>query len=274
MLLTRKTDRKFAFSDLAHADYQEKESSSIIERYFKPLIAMVNKTVRLSDDQQEDLRLKLKQAGMSQSPETFQVMKIVYSLLMAIFFLMMYLFSLNLIILGIGAVATIFMYFYPNRMLKNNIIYANAMRRLELPDYLTPLGLLMYSYTPYQAIKECEKFAGPYLLPFVQDLMVEIDLEPGSTKPFQDFADRLGIQQAQTFVVAIQQAMNTDRTRSRELIQKQVEVMQRLREESYNELINKKPLEVNKYNALMLLNMALIPLSILVYIFNDVFSQI
>ena len=130
----------------------------------------------------------------------------------------------------------------------------------------------MSRFTPYQAVKECEKFTGPFLKPYVEQLMVDIDLEPGSIKPFQKFASQIGVPQAQLFVVAIQQAMTTDRQRSKVILEKQRVIMMRLREESYNELINKKPLVVNKYNTIMLFNMALIVLSMMVYVFFSLFS--
>ncbi|MDP4087305.1 MAG: hypothetical protein Q8934_22335 [Bacillota bacterium] len=216
--------------------------------------------------------MKLKQAGMKQTPETFVATKIIYSTFVLIFFLILFVINQKTILLGLGLAGTVFMYVYPNRQLDKNIKYATAMRRLELPDFLTPLGLMMYSYTPYQSVKECEKFAGPFLKPYVEQLTIEMDLEPGSVRPFQNFAKQIGVSQAQTFVVAIQQALNTDRTRSRGILKKQVDVMRRLREESYNELIYKKPLAVNKYNAIMLLNMAIIPLSMLFFVFSDVFG--
>jgi hypothetical protein len=194
--------------------------------------------------------------------------------LFGIFFLIMYLLSLNPVILGLGVISATIMYFYPKYALKNNVEFAKAMRKVELPDYLTPMGLLMYSYTAHQAVKQAEKFAGPYLQPYVEKLSVEIDMYPGSSKPFVDFANRLGIPEAQTFVIAIQQAINTDPKRSRVIIQKQVDLMRRLREESYNELINKKPIQMNKYNGLILFNMALLPLSTLVFIIGEVFTAI
>lgn len=245
---------------------------SMLQRHLKSLLNLTQKSVKLSDDSRENLRLKLRQAGMKQSPETFIAQKIVYSLLMALLFITLYVVHQKTIMLGFAVGSSILMYFYPNRILSKNIKYANAMRKLELPDYLTPLAKLMSSFTPYQAVKECEKFTGPFLKPYVEQLMVDIDLEPGSIKPFQKFASQIGVPQAQLFVVAIQQAMTTDRQRSKVILEKQRVIMMRLREESYNELINKKPLVVNKYNTIMLFNMALIVLSMMVYVFFSLFS--
>ncbi|MDX8367198.1 hypothetical protein [Cytobacillus sp. IB215665] len=209
---------------------------------------------------------------MKQTPEIFVAQKIVYAMLMAICFTTLFVINQNFVMLGIAVVSSIVMYFYPNYTLSKNIQYAKAMRKIELPDYLTPLAKLMSSYTPYQAVKECEKFAGPYLKPYVDKLMVDMDLDPGSIKPFQTFASQIGVPQADLFVVAIQQALTTDRIRSKQILEKQRIIMMKIREESYNELINIKPIVVNKYNMIVVFNMILVVLSMVVYVFLDFFS--
>lgn len=277
-LAERPSDRTFVFSeymkDKGTAGERKQEPATIVERYLKPLLIFTQKSVKLSDDRRENLRLKLQQASMIQTPETFMATKVIYTAFVLVFFLILFAVHQKSVLLLFAVGGAVFIYFYPNRQLERNIKYAIAMRRMELPDYLTPLSLLMYSHTPYQAVKKCEDFAGPFLKPYVQKLMMDVDLNPGSVEPFQDFAKNVGVAQAQTFIIAIQQAFTTDSTRSREILEKQVEVMAKLREESYNELINKKPLAVNKYNAIMLMDMALIPLSTLFFVFSDVFGNL
>lgn len=273
-LMQRKSDKTFAFTEFVKEINSPGNTPLFSERYFKPLLMLVNSKIRLDKSERERLAEQLESANSNKTPEMFVTQRIVYSALFGIFFLIMYLLSLNPVILGLGVISATIMYFYPKYALKNNVEFAKAMRKVELPDYLTPMGLLMYSYTAHQAVKQAEKFAGPYLQPYVEKLSVEIDMYPGSSKPFVDFANRLGIPEAQTFVIAIQQAINTDPKRSRVIIQKQVDLMRRLREESYNELINKKPIQMNKYNGLILFNMALLPLSTLVFIIGEVFTAI
>ncbi|MCF6094509.1 hypothetical protein L1765_11095 [Microaerobacter geothermalis] len=274
ILLERKSDRVYTFSEYIKNIGEEQIPATFLERYFKPLVSVTKKSLRLKQDKREDLKVKLEQAGMRQTPEDFMITKIIYAIAFSGFFLTMFIFNGNKILLGLSVASGLMMYFYPNRMLKKRMEYAKAMRKLELPDYLTPLGLLMYSYTPYQAVKESTKFAGPFLKPFVERLQVEMDMYPGSPKPFRRFAEQVDIPEAQTFVTALQQAINTDRSRSREIIRKQVEVMRKLREESYLVLINQRPLLINKYNGLLLADMAILPMTALGVIFMDIFSKI
>jgi tight adherence protein C len=260
-LLERKTDRTYAFSEYFTKDRQNK---SVVDRYLKPFVEITKTNLIYRKSSVEKLQTQLEQANMNITAEEFITRRILFTALAVSFFLTIFLFSQNKFALAIGLIAGLIMWVQPKRILEQRMRFAREMRKLELPDYATPLAILMESRTTYQAIKESGKFAGDYLKPFVEKLQVEMDMYPGSFKPLRNFAKGVDIPEAEIFVTALSQAMKTDPARSREIITDQVMLMNKLREESYNEMINRRPLMMNKYNALILLNMILIPLVALI----------
>ena len=135
------------------------------------------------------------------------------------------------------------LYFVPDFMLNQRVIYARGMRKNELPSYLTPLGLLLYTYTPYQAVKKSVNYAGPYLKPFVEQLAIEMEMYPGSSMPFENFTKKIEVNEANSFIVALQQAFETDQSRSRDIINSQIRFMRKMREQNYHTMIEKQPLK-------------------------------
>lgn len=270
MILTlaeRKSDRAFNYTKFV----ESLESGNIttaksgLNRYITPFVESTQKRIKLSSKVEERLESQFKEAIMNMTPQQFYTNKILYPVVFVTLFLLLAFFQKDTktIFLGMAAVSAL-LYFYPDYILKQKLKNAKAMRRFELPNYLTPLGLMMYSYTPFQAVKKSLKFAGPHLKPYVERLVIEMEMYPSSTKPFQKFADSLDIPEAQTFMTALQQAIKTDPSRSRDIIQNQITLMRRLREENYLMIIENRPLAMNKYNFMLIACVLLIPAVVLV----------
>jgi hypothetical protein len=260
-LLERRSDKTYAF-----AEYFTKQNKEVgvIDRYLKPLVAYTKSNIIFRKSNIDALKIQLERANMQLTPEEFIARRVLFTALVVSIFVILYLFSKNIYLLGGAFISGFMMWVQPKRLLEKRMRYCREMRKIEFPDYATPLAILMESRTPYQAIKESGKFSGEYLRPFVERLQVEMDMYPGSFKPLKNFAKGIEIPEADIFVTALSQAMKTDPARSREIITDQVELMRKLREESYHEMINRRPLMMNKYNALILLNMILIPVVALI----------
>lgn len=249
-----------------------------LSQYFKPFLQTTQNRIRLSKNVEEDLERKFKEAAWNMTPQQFYTTKILYPVVFVIMFLLMGVFVggdyIPSVIFYILAAVSSLTYYYPNYILKNKLKNAEAMRRFELPNFLTPLGLMMYSYTPFQAVKKSLKFAGPYLRPYVEKLVIEMEMYPSSTKPFRRFADDLGIPEAQTFMTALQQAINTDPSKSRNIIQSQIEMMRKLREENYMQIIEMRPLAMNKYNFMLIGCILIIPVFILINVLTNMANNL
>ena len=264
-LAEKKTDKTYNYTRFIEnlETGQVPSPKSGLKQYFNPFIKGTQDRIKLSKNVEEELEKKFKEAVMNMTPQQFYTNKIIYPVAFVTVFLVLAVMRDNSVIFYILAGVSTLAYFYPDYMLKQGLKYARAARRIELPNYLTPLGLLLHSYTPYQAVKRSVKFAGPYLKPYVEQLVIEMEMYPSSTRPFRTFAENLGITEAQTFMTALQQAMNTDPSKSRDIIQNQIDMMRKLREENYLTTIELKPLAMNKYNFLLIACILVIPMAML-----------
>lgn len=265
-LAERKTDRAFNYTKFI----ERLENGNIetakrgLNRYLDPIVASTQKRIKLSSEVEARLEAQFKEAVMNITPHQFYTNKILYPVVFVSLFLLLAMIQETKTVFYILAAVSSLMYFYPDYVLKQRLKNAKALRKFELPEYLTPLGLMMFSYTPFQAVKKSLKFAGPYLKPYVEKLVIEMEMYPSSTKPFQKFADSLGIPEAQTFMTALQQAIKTDPSRSRDIINNQINLMRRLREENYLMIIENRPLAMNKYNFMLIACVLLIPAVVLI----------
>lgn len=260
-LLESNRNKKLNFSEYIQNLEQKEENKSALQRILYPISNNIGMKVKISKSKEEALSEQLKKAMYDITPQEFIASQIMHAGLFTAFAVMFWLLSGNKIFIYLVMVAP-FMYFYPKYLLKKRIATVQMMKRMELPSYFNPLGILMFSFNPYEAVKRSLKFAGPHLRPYVERLIADIEVYPGSNIPFENFMKGIDITEAQLFITALQQSFQTDQTRSREIIMKQIEMMRKLRDENYRTLIEKKPLEMNKYNLIVIACMLAIPLTI------------
>lgn len=251
----KRNSKSFNYSKYLHQLNSEETNRGV--KGFTAIFAKTADKIAVPKDKEEALKQKLELANMTLTPKGFYAQKLVYPLVFVLLFLLIGLIQEQKVMLLLALLSG-GLYFYPNFILRNRLKMAAEMRRFELPTYLTPLGLLLYSHTPYKAVKASVRYAGPYLRPFVETLAAEMDMYPGSTKPFKNFSRNVGIPEAESFISALQQAFNTDPVKSREIIQSQVIIMRKLREQNYLTLIEKQPLKMAKYNLVPIAGMVMI----------------
>lgn len=260
-LLEKRSDRKFNYSKYVQNVISEE---GIPASGLNKVSLNLKRKIRISKDKEDELEKTLRLANSRLSPRDFYMQKFLYPLILIILFLLLRVFTENNFYYLL-AVASAGMYFMPNLLLKQRIKYAAQMRRNELPSYLTPLGLLLFTFTPYQAVQRSLSYAGPFLRPYVERLIAEIEMYPGSNKPFENFSNSLQIAEAQSFVAALQQAFETDPSKSRKIISSQINLMRQMRTQTLLTKIETQPLKLTKFN--------LVPvIAIVAVVFTIVFS--
>lgn len=248
VLQEKRSGKTYNYSKYIH-NVQKEE----VERKNKK-VSLSNKLmsrIHISPDKEEEIKEKLQKANSKLTPQDFYTQKILYPLILVVFFLLIGLFREDKTFLFL-AIASSLLYFAPNLFLSQRLATARTMRRAELPSYLTPLGLLLFTYTPYQAVKKSVDYAGPFLKPYVEQLITEMEIYPGSARPFENFSKNLEIIEASSFVAALQQAFETDQSKSREIINSQIKFMRQMRTQNYLTLIEGQPMKLTKFNMIPL----------------------
>lgn len=215
-----------------------------------------------------DLQKKLMISGMNMTVKKFKQTKILYAVMFTTASL------LGVAIIGslqfkIMAAVSPFFYFYPNYQLKQRIKRAAWERKLELPGYLKIVATLLKNHTPSKAIKKSVDYAGPYLSPHVNELAMDLETKPGDDYVLKKFAKNLEIAEAHTFVIAIKQASEVNKEGALAILDDQIELMDKLRQENYNYLISSKPLAFAKWNFIVVMLILLYPLVILYVTFTQ-----
>ncbi|MED2217022.1 hypothetical protein P4V91_28880, partial [Bacillus thuringiensis] len=98
--------------------------------------------------------------------------------------------------------------------------------------------------------------------PYAEELVAKLELEPGSHEPYIEFAKALNIPSAYQFMVALEQSMKMDEEKSKEIINAQIEVMQKLQSESHDKLVKMRPGLVSKYIIFAYLGMVILIMGI------------
>ncbi|MED5052551.1 hypothetical protein P9850_12060 [Anoxybacillus rupiensis] len=229
--------------------------------------------ILMNSQKEKEIQEKLHAAGLEMKPQEFIRMKILYPMVSLTIFILAAFISDNPVI-KIGGVLSPLLYFYPDYLLRKRTNRAKIEKRIELPEYLKFMALLLKSHTVAQAIIKAQAFAGPYLKPHAERLALEIESYPGSDRPFKTFAENVDIPEAYTFMIALQQAMKTSKKQSMEILNNQIQMLRALEKENYRYLIQQKPEEINRYGLILLVGMTVYPLVLVVIALSEGFKQI
>ncbi|MEK5105047.1 hypothetical protein MKX83_24200 [Cytobacillus sp. FSL M8-0252] len=162
----------------------------------------------------------------------------------------------------------------PKKTLKKNRAYYEQQMKIELPIYLDAFGVLLQNHTPYQATKLSIDYAGPLIKPYVERLITQIDLYPASSFPYDDFARSIDMREAKEFIIALNQITRVDSTNAEQIINDQIQIMNELQEEAYNEQIESRPDEVEKFVMPMIFPLIAIIMTFLFILIADSFSSL
>ncbi|MCM3227706.1 hypothetical protein [Terribacillus saccharophilus] len=217
---------------------------------------------------------ELEDARMKQSFAQFTAKRLVIGLSLGFVVLVGYYISDISLYLYLAIPAAFLGYKLPKNEIKKSKMFYEQQMKIELPDYLSAFGVLLEKNTPYEATRKSIDYAGDLLKPFVQDLITQIDLYPASNKPYEDFAEAVGIREAKEFIIMLNQMNKVSAADSKRIIGNQLRVMDALQEETYNEQIEDRPDEVQKYIMPMIFPLVSIIFTFVFVMLSNTFSQI
>lgn len=262
MVLEKQKNKKFKMHQLINKNKRKKEDTSLLYEIFWPILKLRKNW--LPKRTEEKLREELKKANWNQQPIEFVLSKIVISVFVfSIFILEALIFPhFKNVILVFGLGFAIMAYFHRNYSLKSAIKARRFRLELELPEFMLPLAYMMKKYPTYEATKRSVEYAPANIKPLVEELVTKIDLEPDSFEPYLDFAKKTEVPLAHQFMSAVQQARETDEQKSAKILDNQIELMRKLRAESYLHLANTRPGLVSKYIGISYLGMIVLVLGL------------
>lgn len=204
------------------------------------------------DKYKAHLQKILNDAHMNLSATNFIIQRIIFSASISLLVIVMYLVLKQQIFVYLVIPLAIIGYMIPKRRIKKSEQQYTNQMKTELPDYLYHFSVLLEDYTPYDATRRSIEYAGRLLKPFVERLVAQIALYPSSHQPYYEFADSVGIREAKEFVAALEQIMKVDAKSSARIIKDQIEIMNELQEEAYNEQIELRPEQTEPYIFVMM----------------------
>lgn len=200
----------------------------------------------------------LDKTGANVNVRTFMFKRIAISLASGLGMVVLYLVTGVSIYLFASVAVTVIFYQMPLRSVKTQINSRSLRLQVELPEYLSSFSLLLQTYTPYESTKKSIDYTGPLLKPYVEKLVTDIDLYPSSDKPYFDFADAIDSPEAKSFMIALRQSMRVNAKEANESIQEQMDSVDKLMEEAYEELGKNTVSKFLKYDRMLILPLLII----------------
>lgn len=222
----------------------------------------------------DHIERQLEDAHMNTSFTSFMTKRLILAAIFTLTGIGMYLFTHMSLYLYISIPLGIIAFQMPKRAVgKNKSAYENQIK-IELPEYLSAFAVLLQTYSPYEATKKSVEYAGPTTRPYVEELISQIELYPANPKPYEEFAKNIRLREAKEFMVALQQIMKVNSEDADQIIQDQIKIMDELQEETYNEQIEARPDQVEKYIMGMLIPLVGVALTFIFILIADSFSNI
>jgi len=160
--------------------------------------------------------------------------------------------------------ASVFIIYMPFQMLKTMALNRQNKMSLELPEYLESFALIKQQQTLYQTTLNSAKFAGPTIKPYVDDLILDVKLNPGSSLPYQTFAKELDNVDVETFMNTMVETSRVDEKIANDLIAEELRLIGRMRSDVYTAIIEEVEAKVGTRNMMLSFPILLI---ILVFMF-------
>jgi hypothetical protein len=234
----------------------------------------ISKFIKLSKKTEEDLEKKLSSVGLSLTPRQFMLRKIIQGV--TVFLLISFIGILvynDILVYLLAGVAGVYAFQQPTRTLNQRIAGNIIQKKLDFPQYLKVLTTLMRTHSGYNAIKESIKYAPESIKHYVEDLLLEISMYPKQFEPYQNFAQKIGIDEAKQYMIVLYQAIEISERNSQEFLER-LEMLNTQLENQANELA--KDIEQNqmgKYVYILITSMIVLPLGIAFVTMFKIFSE-
>jgi hypothetical protein len=252
-------------------EYSNDDKVPFLEEALKPFSDFVNKKVKISNDDREGLERNLLRVGEKIGPEQHQAKKIIYPSIMILLGLVLSLFSVT--IFAICVIFAVFMYFQPDAELEKKIDELNGNILKEFPRFARTLR-----YSPHKnIIHTIEDYLKISKGPLYYDLKIlHAKLEAGVSEKeaLQDFADKIGINAIQNYIMAVITGLETSKENVDALYAIQEEKIRQMNLNNIKEEMNKRPEILERINAIVLYSiMAMNGLAIILSFFYDFAKQ-
>ena len=214
----------------------------------------------------EYLEIEMKEAQYEKTVEAFLLQRIIMAISLLLMMVLFYRASNETLFLYLSIPVAFFMYKLPKKQLQKRKKHNKHQLKSQLTEYLYHFALMLEGvaegfYTPLKATQKSADYAGTLLKPHVEHLITQINLYPASYKPYHDFAEAVPLREAKEFMTALEQLMKVDAKTASKIIKDQIQIMDELQEEAYNEQIESYPDRVEPFIDLMLMPFVLILLA-------------
>lgn len=251
--------------------YSNDDKVPFLEEVLKPFADIINSKVLISKDQREILERNLLRIGEKIKPEQHEAKKIIYPSVMILLGLILSLFSVT--IFAVCVIFAVFMYFQPDAELEKKINELNGNILKEFPRFARTLR-----YSPHEnIIHTVEDYLKISKGPLYYDLKIlHAKLEAGVTEKeaLQDFADKIGINAIQNYIMAVITGLETSKENVDALYAIQEEKIRQMNLNNIKEEMNKRPEILERINAIVLYSiMAMNGLAVILSFFYDFAKQ-
>lgn len=273
MIQDRKTDKKYKIHNFIEQYKKNQEERTLLYLFLQPILSF--RQSWMPKKMEDNLSEKLKKLNSSLTPIEFVLNKIMMSIFVFCMTLsyMFFFPQWKVYIIGGACISSIVALIHGFSKLNKGIKARELQLKLELPEYMIPLGVMLGKYSTYEATKRSLEYASDNLRPYVEDLITQIELNPGKFEPYMEFAKKVEIPVAYQFMIALQQSMVLNESKSKEVIANQIQIMRRLRAETYRQLAKFRPSLVSKYIYLTLTTMMFMPLGLCFVVVMDKFTK-
>lgn len=169
--------------------------------------------------------------------------------------------------------ASLFICYMPFHMLKTFQLNRKNKIGLEVPEYLESFALLKQQQTLFQATINSARFAGPTIKPYVEQLVLDVQLHPGSSEPYQDFAKKINRVEVSTFMNTMVETARVDQSIESELITEELRQIERMRSDVYAAIIEEVEAKVGTRNMLLSIPILLIILVFMFFTIGQIISN-
>lgn len=177
------------------------------------------------------------------------------------------------IFISITLLITFFVMYVPFNTIKTMVANRKNMINLELPEFLESFALLKQQQTLFQATMNSVSFAGPTIRPFVEKLILDVQLRPGSTEPYKEFAKELDHIDVSTFMNTMIETIHVDQKLESELIAEELKQVARMREDVYEAIIDKVEAKVGSRNMILTFPIIVITLVFMLYTMSQIIND-
>lgn len=220
-----------------------------------PKESLLESLIYLPQSKEEEIRKKLLKLDMSNiTPKQYLLRFILIGIVVLLISLLAGILTGEYLIFSAsGLVFLVISIVQPFRALDSMLNEKQLKLRLELPEYMEAFALMLQQLPLYEVTRKSIDFAGPTLRPYIERLLVDIELNPGSNQPYLRMAEELNIPEMKQFMVSITQAMNVDQEKAQQIIVEELNAVEELRENSFMELIDKKgfKMDIKNFGATM-----------------------